>query len=140
MPRWRWKAGRVSERQAGQVRRVLGGAPAGDVRLLALHHPPQAGSFAGTGRLRAALADARADLVLAGHTHMPRVRRWGDGPLVVTAGTATSTRVRRIPRSWSLLRIFRDEIEVHERFEDPHGSWFTGRVVRNGRGATPLPS
>ncbi|GIF20222.1 3',5'-cyclic AMP phosphodiesterase CpdA [Actinoplanes tereljensis] len=130
MPRWRWKAGRVGAAQTDEIRRVFGGAPADDVRLLALHHPPEARSFAGSRRLLAALTATGTDLVLAGHTHVPEVHRWAGGPLVVTAGTATSHRVRRVPRSWSLLRISAEAVEVHERFEDPDGSWFTGRVVR----------
>jgi 3',5'-cyclic AMP phosphodiesterase CpdA len=129
MPRWRWKAGRAGRAQVDDVRRVLGGAPAHDVRLLALHHPPQARSFAGTHRLRCALRATHTDLVLTGHTHVPGVHRWDGGPLIVTAGTATSYRIRRVSRSWTLLRIDGRTIEVHERFEDPHGAWHTGRVA-----------
>ena len=139
MPRWRWKNGRVSARQADGIRRVLGDAPAGDVRLLALHHPPFAtgtGALAGRARLARALAAARADVVLAGHVHVPSVRPAREGrPAVVIAGTATSVRVRDVPRSWSLLRLTPDAIEVHERYERPDGSWHTGRVVTCARPA-----
>jgi 3',5'-cyclic AMP phosphodiesterase CpdA len=45
-PRWRWKSGRVSRRQADAVRTVLGAAPAAAVRVLALHHPPRATGLA----------------------------------------------------------------------------------------------
>jgi 3',5'-cyclic AMP phosphodiesterase CpdA len=130
MPWWRWKSGRVTAAQAAEVVAVLGGAPAGDFRLLALHHPPFAGGLerlAGRTRLTRALIAARADLVLAGHTHVPSVDRAGH-LLVVTAGTATSYRVRDNARSWTLLRLHPGAIEIHERYETTPGAWHTGRV------------
>ncbi|MEU4426601.1 metallophosphoesterase [Actinoplanes sp. NPDC024001] len=132
MPRWRWKNGRVTGEQAGAVRRVLGGAPPGDVRLLALHHPPLATGTAriiGRRRLLGAVRDARVDLVLAGHTHVPDVRAGHRSrPVFVVAGTATSHRIRGIGRSWSLITVDRGAIVVGERFLGPDG-WHTGRVV-----------
>ncbi|WP_433788895.1 metallophosphoesterase family protein [Actinoplanes sp. CA-252034] len=129
MPRWRWKNGRVSVRQAGDVVRVLGSAPAGDIRVLALHHPPLAtGSAAliGRGRLLDAVRDARVDLVLAGHTHVPDVRFRG-GTAFVVAGTATSRRLRGTGCSWSLISVRDGHVEVRERVLGPDG-WRAGRV------------
>src|SRR3954449_1971724 len=104
MPRWRWKSGRVSRRQASLVRAGWDEQECREVRVIALHHPASArgaARIAGRQRLLRAAADAHVDLVLAGHTHVPTVRRielragnrsW---PLLeVVAGTATSTRVR----------------------------------------------
>ncbi|WP_433383478.1 metallophosphoesterase family protein [Actinoplanes sp. CA-142083] len=136
MPWWRWKSGRVTRAQTVTLRHVMGSASPHSVRVLALHHPPFAGGLArlvGRARLARAVHAARVDLVLAGHTHVPSVRRSRHGPLVVIAGTATSYRVRDIPRSWTMLRITRDAIEVHERFEGEPGTWHTGRVVRHPR-------
>ncbi|MET0416064.1 MAG: metallophosphoesterase [Actinoplanes sp.] len=130
MPRWRGKNGRVTGRQVALVGEVLGAAPPGDVRLLALHHPAVV-----RGRLRRALRDCGADLALAGHTHLPAVRPLAGGPLLVVAGTATSTRVRRdVPRSWTQLRIDQEAVEVRELRPDGPGSWEVGRVVRHRRG------
>ena len=138
MPRWRWKNGRITSRQAAAVVQVLGEAPGGDVRVLALHHPPYAtgtGRLIGRSRLVEAVRAADVDLVLAGHTHVPDVRvptSPGDGrgrrPVVVTAGTATSVRVRGVGRSWSLISIGHDEVVVRERYLGADG-WYTGRVV-----------
>jgi 3',5'-cyclic AMP phosphodiesterase CpdA len=136
MPRWRWKSGRVTRDQTLSVRKELGHSPSGHLRLLALHHPPFAGGLerlVGRTRLTAALQTARVDLVLAGHTHVPSVRRSGSGPLVVIAGTATSHRVRNIPRSWTMLRITAGEVEIHERYESGPGTWHTGKVLRHQR-------
>jgi 3',5'-cyclic AMP phosphodiesterase CpdA len=133
MPRWRWKSGGVSSSQAAAVRKVLGSAPG--FRLLALHHPPFAGGLerlTGRTRLTRALQDAKVDVVLAGHTHVPAVERT-DGVLVVIAGTATSHRVRDNPRSWTLLRLHPDVIEIHERVESTPGAWQTAQVRRHPR-------
>ncbi len=134
MPRWRWKNGRVTARQAAEVVRIMGEAPPDDVRLLALHHPPFATGTAaliGRGRLARAAATARVDVILAGHTHVPEIQP--TRPLVVIAGTATSRRVRTVPRSWSQLRITADAVQVRERYEAEDGSWYTGRVVHTPR-------
>lgn len=141
MPRWRWKSGRVSDRQAGLVRSVLGTAPPGTVRLLALHHPPRTGGLgvlAGRARLFRAIAAAQVDLVLAGHTHLPMsrcftVRGSGRRQVEVNAGTATSVRVRRgVGRSWTVIRVGAAEIVVEERHQDGT-AWRTGRIVRYPR-------
>jgi 3',5'-cyclic AMP phosphodiesterase CpdA len=130
MPWWRWKNGRVDDRQAGVVARTLGTVPNGDVRVLALHHPPLATGTArlfGAARLLAAARHARVDLVLAGHTHVPDVRVVGRQVFVV-AGTATSRRTRGTPCSWSLISVDRGETVVRERHLGPDG-WQVGRMV-----------
>jgi 3',5'-cyclic AMP phosphodiesterase CpdA len=139
MPRWRWKSGRVSRRQAERVAAVLGAAPAGALRVLALHHPPfarGAARLAGRGRLAAGLLRARVDVVLAGHTHVPRSREVTLGPshslVEVTAGTATSRRTRGHARSWTAIGVTAEAIVVENRDEDG-GAWRTGRVERYRR-------
>ncbi|MFI5891762.1 metallophosphoesterase family protein [Actinoplanes sp. NPDC051513] len=136
MPWWRWKSGRVTHAQTTTLRQVMGQASPDSVRVLALHHPPFAGGLArlvGRSRLTRALRAARVDIVLAGHTHVPSVHQSRHGPLVVIAGTATSYRVRDVPRSWTMLRVTAEAVEVHERFESEPGAWHTGRVVRHLR-------
>jgi 3',5'-cyclic AMP phosphodiesterase CpdA len=135
MPWWRWKSGRVTHRQAVMIRQVLGSASPADVRLVAMHHPPFAGGLerlAGRGRFARATGLAEVDLVLAGHTHVPTVHAYGE-MLVNVAGTATSHRVRDVPRSWTVLRVLPDAIEVHERCEAEPGAWYTGPVTRHPR-------
>jgi 3',5'-cyclic AMP phosphodiesterase CpdA len=144
MPRWRWKAGRVSRRQVDLVRTVLGDAPPGVARLLALHHPPLVGGLdriVGRDALARALADARVDVVLAGHTHQPSIRTvdlTGTDPeathrlVEVVAGTATSRRVRGTARSWTVIRVDPAAIAVEERYERD-GTWCAGRSVRYAR-------
>jgi 3',5'-cyclic AMP phosphodiesterase CpdA len=130
MPRWRWKNGRVSPGQAHAVIRILATAPTGDVRLLALHHPPS--QLLGRSRLLRAVDAACADLVLSGHTHVPSVRPLSRAVLVV-AGTATSRRTRGAAVSWSSIIVGGDGIVVRERYL-ANGGWRTGRTVH-----CPLP-
>lgn len=125
-PRWRWKSGRVSKRQARLVADVLGSTPEGRVRVLALHHPPSLDGLermAGLGRLRRALHRARVDLVLAGHTHVPSVTALEvpdeAGPhlvVEVVAGTGGSTRLRGVPASWTCITVTTSSIRVVPRF------------------------
>ena len=139
-PRWRWKSGRVSRRQSDHVAAVLGAAPAGAVRLLALHHPLQAGGLAriaGRGRLLRALAAAHVDLVLAGHTHVPESRcvelpGMSHRLIEVVAGTATSRRTRGAGRSWTAIRIDDGAVCVEER-HNVAGGWITGRRTHYSR-------
>ncbi|NMO52270.1 metallophosphoesterase [Actinoplanes sp. TBRC 11911] len=119
--RWRFTQGRVARRPARAAAATLAAAPAGDLRLLAMHHPPP--QLLWHSRLPA------ADLLLAGHTHLPAVRPLPPHGTLVVAGTATSRRTRGIPPSWSLLTVGPDELQVRERYLGPDG-WYTGRSVR----------
>jgi 3',5'-cyclic AMP phosphodiesterase CpdA len=124
MPRWRWKSGRVSSRQADLIRATFADSPAGTARVVALHHPPSLAnldSMAGRAEFERALVDAEVDVVLAGHTHVPAVRVLQVGPasasrqvIEVVAGTATSHRTRGLARSWSLLEFTAATIVVTE--------------------------
>jgi 3',5'-cyclic AMP phosphodiesterase CpdA len=150
MPRWRWKSGRVSRRQTDSVGRLLAAPEAGAssgprvLGVVALHHPVTphgAATLVGRERLLTALARARVDLVLAGHTHRPHITSLelpdGSGSWCVlegVAGSATSTRLRGTPRSWTVYRIDATTITVEERFESAAG-WDGdgGRQFRRAR-------
>lgn len=137
MPRWRWKSGRVSRRQALLVRTSLGSAPEGVARIVAMHHPPSLGRLeilAGRRALEHSLAAARVDVMLAGHTHVPRARalpaRDESGVrrtvIEVVAGTATSHRTRAgTSRSWSEVVIRPDRVEVTAHLDTGAG-WNPG--------------
>ncbi|HEU4426981.1 MAG TPA: metallophosphoesterase [Pilimelia sp.] len=125
MPRWRWKDGWVSRRQADSIVEILGATPRPAIRLLAMHHPPFVLGrirLAGHAGLLRALTVARVDLVLGGHTHLPSVRAVelpGAGAehqlIEVVAGTATSRRTRGVGQSWNIIRVDVDTIVVQER-------------------------
>ncbi len=131
MPRWRWKSGRISERQAALVRNTFADAPPGAARIIALHHPPSSDhleTLAGGDGFESAMVDAEVDVILAGHTHVPAVTALtvASGSrtrsiIEVVAGTATSHRTRGVARSWSLLEVTPSSLIVTEHFADAEG-------------------
>jgi 3',5'-cyclic AMP phosphodiesterase CpdA len=131
MPRWRWKSGRISERQSQDIRNTFADSPAGTVRVVAMHHPPSSEdmeSLAGGGGFERALVESEVDIVLAGHTHVPAVQvlKVGAGTrtrsiIEVVAGTATSHRTRGVVRSWSLLEVTPETLTVTEHFASESG-------------------
>ena len=135
MARVRWKNGGVTRKQAATVVDALAGEP---VCVLALHHPPFAGGLSrlvGRSRLARAMAEAGVHLALAGHTHVPDARlvELAAGGrahrlVAVTAGTATSRRVRGTARSWSLIDVEPGAVVVRERYH-LGGGWRLGRTV-----------
>ncbi len=144
MPRWRWKSGRVSQRQADLVRSTFEQTSSNVVRVVALHHPPSLGGFeslANRAQFERALVDAKIDIVLAGHTHRPKVEQLTIGQSGVTrtivevvAGTATSHRTRGTERSWSQLLINRCEVTITEHVDSGAG-WRVGRTQTVGLAA-----
>ena len=135
MPRWRWKSGRVSDRQTDLIRATFADSPPSTARVVALHHPPSLTnleSLAGRADFEHALVDAEIDVVLAGHTHVPAVQvlQVASGSRVrriveVVAGTATSDRTRGVEQSWSLLEFAAETVTVTERFAG-EGRWRPG--------------
>ncbi len=113
MPRWRWKAGHVSARQAELVERALGQGPGRSWRLLVTHHPVLPARLSGLGGreiLTTACARAGVAVILSGHTHTPSVDLVNVGArddcrqaLAVGAGTAISKRTRGAGNSYAVL-------------------------------------
>ncbi len=145
MPRWRWKSGRVSQRQADLVRATFEHSSRCVVRVVALHHPLSLGgleSLANRALFERALVDAEIDIVLAGHTHRPKVEQISIGQggmngrtiVEVVAGTATSHRTRGTERSWSQLMINRSEVTITEHV-DSGADWRVGRSQTIGLAA-----
>jgi 3',5'-cyclic AMP phosphodiesterase CpdA len=144
MPRWRWKSGRVSQRQADLVRDAWDDCAPGAWRLLVSHHPVLPAGLAGVlgrRRLVGACAGAGVAILLSGHTHVPStglvtleatgVRRRA---LSVVAGTVTSTRTRGTPNAYAVLHLdARMEVGATLAVEvrEPAGpGWATARVAR----------
>jgi 3',5'-cyclic AMP phosphodiesterase CpdA len=128
--RFYWTGGRVSGRQAARIRSVFGSAGPAGLRLLALHHPvfasvelPAAELVRGAGRLLRAAADARVDVVLCGHHHVPAsidlsalYSSAGRRMIGVMAGTATSHRVRAgHVQSYNVLEFADDRLRLEVR-------------------------
>ena len=124
--RWDWSKGRVSPRSLREALAAIAAAPAGNVILVAAHHPLIEGPTTGTARTRhgdaalTALARAGADAVLSGHVHDPfdvPVERAGRTLRMIGAGTL-SRRVRTSPPSFNELRVEGQGLRVVARTMD----------------------
>lgn len=123
------KDGRISARQVREACAQLASAPNTAVRVVVTHHPMDlpAADLTNAVVRRAAMAmesfaEAGVDLFLSGHLHAgltlastARYRLPGYSAIVVHAGTAVSTRTRRVPNSWNLLRVNAANIAIEQR-------------------------
>ena len=133
------KDGRINTLQVAEACRQLGGAAAGAVRVVVTHHPMDlpAGvtKDALVSRAKAAMksfAECGVDLFLSGHLHSglaltTAARYGGRGAVVVHAGTAISTRTRKEPNGWNVIRASESEIAVEQMV------WGDAKFVAGGR-------
>jgi 3',5'-cyclic AMP phosphodiesterase CpdA len=132
------KYGRVNEEQIGAIRERL--CPYGDeiTKIIVTHHPfdlPEGSDedeLVGRAEIAMqAIAQCGADVLLAGHLHVShtghssaRYKIAGHNALVVSAGTATSTRGRGETNSFNVLRIKHPFINVERRSWQPERAQF----------------
>ena len=123
--------GRLHEAQVARAAARLKSAPADAVRIVVTHHPFDLPAGHGEKHLigrsdmaMAQLADAGADVFLAGHLHVShlgltadRYRHAGHSALVVQAGTL-STRERGEQNTINVLRVARPRIAIERHTWD----------------------
>jgi 3',5'-cyclic AMP phosphodiesterase CpdA len=123
------QAGRINWRQVRAIRERLEEVPAHRVRIVVTHHPfdvplghDRRKMVGRAAMAMQALARCGVDLCLAGHLHIGHVRHGaqhtivpGRGPLLVQAGTATSTRARGEVNSFNALFIEGKSVRI-ERY------------------------
>jgi 3',5'-cyclic AMP phosphodiesterase CpdA len=133
-----FKGGRVNKRQIALLGDRLGGLQH-LTKIVVTHHPfdlpERYPENALVGRARMALmrlAASGIDLFLAGHLHVGitekiplRFNVGGRSPLLLQAGSATSSRRRGHPNSFNFIRVHRPWITV-ERFD----AFDTGEIFR----------
>ncbi|MDT5120686.1 MAG: hypothetical protein QOC96_168 [Acidobacteriota bacterium] len=130
------KDGRINEEQIATINERLCAFSAEMTKIIVTHHPfdlPEGHNDDLVGRAQLAMeaiARCGADVLLAGHLHVShtgessaRYKIAGHSALIVSAGTATSTRGRGETNSFNVLRIKRPFIGV-ERL-----SWQSERAV-----------
>jgi 3',5'-cyclic AMP phosphodiesterase CpdA len=146
------KNGRINEEQVAALRKTFAPLPDHVVKIVVTHHPFDTGPDGDKrdliGRARMAMkafAECGVDLLLSGHFHVSHSDDSGDRyalagyeALVVSAGTATSTRGRGESNSFNVLRLSIDLIEVERREWQPAHRRFivveTELFERKGRG------
>ena len=131
------KDGRINEEQIATINERLCAFPAEVTKIIVTHHPfdlPEGHSDDLVGRAQLAMeaiARCGADVLLAGHLHIShtgessaRYKIAGHSALIVSAGTATSTRGRGETNSFNVLRIKRPFINVERLSWQPERAAF----------------
>lgn len=138
------KNGRINPVQIAAIRSAFTGLSAQVLRVVVTHHPFDAGATLApkdrVGRASLALrafAECGVDLLLSGHLHVAysgasvsssqSMQR--HGVLAVSAGTATSVRVREEPNGFNVLQAAKQRIDV----ERHAWSAVTATFERTGR-------
>jgi 3',5'-cyclic AMP phosphodiesterase CpdA len=121
------KGGRINDEQLEFVRSQLCDLDAGILKIIVTHHPfdlPEGfdeDDIVGRAAIAMPLfSKCGGDVFLSGHLHVSNLestaRRYklenGRTPLIVQAGTATSTRVRGEPHSFNVLEFDRPNLRV----------------------------
>jgi len=149
------KNGRINREQIDAIRAAFRDVPGDALRVVVTHHPFDAGEAMDAddrvGRAEMAMKafdECGVDLLLSGHLHVaysgatiPALRC--RGALAVSAGTATSTRVRGDPNEFNVLHLTKRRIEVERQAWDETMGAFqaSGRMVfeRQPDGWAPPP-
>lgn len=151
------KYGRINERQIAGVREKLCAYQDNVTKIVVTHHPfdlPEnhdEADLLGRSKLAmVALAECGADVLLAGHLHIGhtghtamRYRIAGHSALVVSAGTATSTRHRGEANSFNVVRINHPHIQIERLVWQANANAFAPSSAENFKfssdGWKPVP-
>ncbi len=113
--------GIIRRAQVDRLRRVFAESPAGDARVIVMHHNPMKGELSqrhglkDTRRALGAFADLGVDLVLCGHDHQDAihfVEHTKKGTVISTAGTVSNRMRGGRPSSVNSISITQERIEV----------------------------
>jgi Predicted phosphohydrolases len=113
--------GIVRKPQVERLRQLFASSPAGDARIIVMHHNPMRGELSGrhglknTARALGAFADLSVDLVLCGHDHQDAIHyieHTKKGTVISTAGTVSNRMRGGRPSSVNSIRITPDQTDV----------------------------
>ena len=128
--------GIVRRSQVERLRKVFAESPAGDARVIVMHHNPVRGELSrrhglkNTSRALGAFADMAVDLVLCGHDHQDAIHfieHTKRGTVISTAGTVSNRMRGGRPSSVNSIAISPTEIEVSTLvWSDSDGAFVPG--------------
>jgi 3',5'-cyclic AMP phosphodiesterase CpdA len=113
--------GIVRREQLDRIRQEFAESPAGDIRVVMMHHNPVKGELSQrhglkhTARILGAFADMSVELVLCGHDHQDAIHyieHTKKGTVISTAGTVSNRMRGGRPSSVNSIRISPQQIEV----------------------------
>jgi 3',5'-cyclic AMP phosphodiesterase CpdA len=113
--------GHLRRSQMEKAREAFAASPAGDARVIVMHHNPVKGELSqrhglkDTPRVLGAFAEMGVDLVLCGHDHQEAVHyveHTRKGTVISTAGTVSNRSRGGRPSSANVIEIGKDTIEV----------------------------
>ena len=131
--------GYVREEQIERTAAEFAKAPAGDARVIVMHHNPIKGELSqrhglrNTKRILGAFAEMGVDLVLCGHDHQEAVHyieHTKKGTIISTAGTISNRARGGRPSSVNSIRITKKDIEVHTLIWSQEARTFTAGPER----------
>lgn len=130
-----WKSGRLRPASVARLTRAFNAAGPGALRIAIMHHAPVPAAdgtppdMAEPAAVLATLANAGADLVLSGHTHMPHAgfAETAAGVLFLQVGTAISTRLKTGTNDFALIDLAPGKVTRHP--------W----LAEQGQGFAPAP-
>jgi 3',5'-cyclic AMP phosphodiesterase CpdA len=114
--------GHLREDQLERAASELAKTPAGDARVVVMHHNPVKGELSqrhglrNTNQILGAFADIGVDLVCCGHDHQEAVHyieHTKKGTIISTAGTISNRARGGRPSSVNSIRISANAIDVH---------------------------
>jgi 3',5'-cyclic AMP phosphodiesterase CpdA len=113
--------GHLRRQQIEKARRTFEASPAGDARVIVMHHNPVKGELSqrhglkNTPKILGAFAEMGVDLVLCGHDHQEAVHyveHTRKGTIISTAGTVSNRSRGGRPSSMNVIRIGDDAIDI----------------------------
>jgi 3',5'-cyclic AMP phosphodiesterase CpdA len=124
-----WKSGRLRSGSVARLTQAFASAPPGHWHVAVMHHAPVPAAdgtpadIADPPGTLIALAQAGADIVLSGHTHMPHAgfAEAAAGVLFLQAGTALSTRLKTGTNDFALITLGSGQVQV-ESWLSPLGA------------------
>jgi 3',5'-cyclic AMP phosphodiesterase CpdA len=128
-----WKSGLLRPASVQRLTDSFAAATPGQWRIAVMHHAPVPAAdgtpadIADPAAALSALAQAGADIVLSGHTHMPHTgyAETAAGVLFLQVGTAISTRLKAGTNDFALVTLEPGKVTVESWLSPPGQPGFT---------------